>query len=80
MYLPQNPEPVTHIYHQNPEPVTSIYHQNSTSPFQVTPVVLKASMLGCRSRNNLAGRFAAKVFSDEEMMSSNFRGVCNKNN
>ena len=73
----QTPEPIP-PYHQNLEPTPPVYHRNQASPFQVTPAVLKTSMLGCRSRKNLAGRLAAKIFSEEEMLSSNFRGVCNK--
>ena len=36
-------------------------------------------MVGCRSRKNLAGRLATKIFREEELLVSNFRGKCNKN-
>ena len=66
------------VNHQNVELAPPINYHNQASPFQVTPAVLKESMLGCKSRKHLAGRLAAKMFTEEEMLSSNFRGVCNK--
>ena len=48
----------------------SNYNINPASPFQLTPEVLRSAM---------AGRLAAKIFTEEELLVSNFRGKCNKN-
>ena len=46
--------------------------------YTVPESVLRELLLGCRSRRNLAGRLADRLFTTEEKCTSNYRGVLKK--
>ena len=48
-------------------------------PYQIPEAVVRNIIPGCRSRRNLAGRLTGVLFTEEEQLTSNVRGVLNKN-
>ena len=66
---------------ENFQHVDNTCHQVATTPtppYQLTPQIIRSTVSGCRSHKNLAGRLAARIFTEDELLESNFRGVCNK--
>lgn len=49
-----------------------------TNIFHIPQVIVSTAMVTCRSRKNLAGRLVVSLFTDQEKMSSNVRGVLGK--
>ena len=60
-------------------PVTPLSNgKENVQPFLIDQSILKKCMINCRSRKNLAGRLALSLFTKEERITSNCRGVRGK--
>ena len=58
--------------------VGNLPSQNQEGKFTIAQSIVNRAMSGCRSRRNLAGRLTQILFTEEEKIASNVRGVGGK--
>lgn len=61
-----------------PNRVNTCYSEKAGDTFDIPLSVIKEAAQGCRSRRNMAGRLADLLFTREEKLTSNYRGVLKK--
>ena len=59
-------------------PLQELNYSNNVQEYCVPDEILYTALSACKSRRNLASRLATKIFTIEERVRSNSRGLCGK--